>query len=97
MSIENVAAVVGARAHIDAAAHLAERSIVLARDRGVLPLDPRTIQRVAVIAFTAPGDLTGGRALAARMTEIYGAGSPSVQEFTRAYRDRYGYEEDEDR
>ena len=30
-------------------------------------------------------------------TEIYGAGSPSVQEFTRAYRDRYGYEEDEDR
>ncbi len=30
-------------------------------------------------------------------TEVYGAGSPSVQEFTRAYRDRYGYEEDEDR
>ena len=30
-------------------------------------------------------------------TEIYGAGSPSVQEFSRAYRDRYGYEEDEDR
>lgn len=30
-------------------------------------------------------------------TEVYGAGSPSVQEFSRAYRDRYGYEEDEDR
>ena len=30
-------------------------------------------------------------------TEIYGAGSPSVEEFSRAYRDRYGYEEDEDK
>lgn len=30
-------------------------------------------------------------------TEIYGAGSPSVAQFTQAYRDRYGYEEDEDR
>jgi DNA-binding protein YbaB len=30
-------------------------------------------------------------------TEIYGAGSPSVAEFTQAYRDRYGYEEDQDR
>ncbi|MEO6509726.1 MAG: YbaB/EbfC family nucleoid-associated protein [Nocardioides sp.] len=29
-------------------------------------------------------------------TEIYGAGSPSVEEFSRAYRDRYGYEEDEE-
>lgn len=29
-------------------------------------------------------------------TEIYGAGSPSVQAFSQAYRDRYGYEEDED-
>ena len=30
-------------------------------------------------------------------TDIYGAGSPSVEEFSRAYRDRYGYEEDEER
>lgn len=30
-------------------------------------------------------------------TEIYGPGSPSVQAFSQAYRDRYGYEEDEDR
>lgn len=30
-------------------------------------------------------------------TEIYGPGSPSVEEFSRAYRDRYGYEEDETR
>ena len=29
--------------------------------------------------------------------EIYGADSPSVGQFTQAYRDRYGYEEDEDR
>lgn len=29
-------------------------------------------------------------------TEIYGPGSPSVQAFSQAYRDRYGYEEDED-
>ena len=29
-------------------------------------------------------------------TEIYGAGSPSVQAFSQAYRDRYGYEEDAD-
>jgi len=30
-------------------------------------------------------------------TEVYGAGSPSVQAFSQAYRDRYGYEEDEDK
>ncbi len=30
-------------------------------------------------------------------TEIYGPGSPSVQAFSQAYRDRYGYEEDEER
>lgn len=29
-------------------------------------------------------------------TEIYGEGSPSVETFTRAYRDKFGYEEDED-
>jgi DNA-binding protein YbaB len=29
-------------------------------------------------------------------TEIYGAGSPSVEAFAQAYRDRYGYEEDQD-
>lgn len=29
-------------------------------------------------------------------TEIYGAGSPSVQAFSQAYRDRYGYEEEAD-
>lgn len=30
-------------------------------------------------------------------TEIYGEGSPSVEAFTRSYRDRFGYEEVEDK
>lgn len=28
-------------------------------------------------------------------TEIYGEGSPSVETFTRAYRDKFGYEEED--
>lgn len=29
-------------------------------------------------------------------TQIYGEGSPSVETFSRAYRDKFGYEEEED-
>jgi hypothetical protein len=29
--------------------------------------------------------------------EIYGPGSPSVDAFTQAYRDKFGYEEDDQR
>jgi len=75
-----VNAVVGSAAHLRAAARIAERSITLARDpQGRVPLDPRTVRRLAVIAFSAPEDLTAGRAFAAELREIYGEGVEFVR------------------
>ncbi len=70
-----VNATVAAPAHVRAAEHIAERSMTLVRDpRGVLPLDPRTVRRLTVIAYTAPQDLVAGRAFAAELESIYGSG-----------------------
>lgn len=75
-----VNAVVGSAAHVRAAERIAERSITLARDdEGRIPLDPRRVSRLAVVAFSAPEDLTAGRAFAAALREIYGAGVDFVR------------------
>ncbi|MHB1168490.1 MAG: glycoside hydrolase family 3 N-terminal domain-containing protein [Longimicrobiales bacterium] len=75
-----VNALVGSAAHIRAAERIAELSITLARDpEGHVPLDPRTVSRLAVVAFSAPEDLTAGRAFAAALGEIYGDGVDFVR------------------
>ena len=75
-----VGSIVGAPEHTRAADVIAERSITLVRDAGgIVPLDPRTVHRIAVIAFTDPSDLTAGRAFAAELTSIYGSGVEFVR------------------
>src|SRR5690606_33315556 len=75
-----VNSVVGSAAHLRAAERIAERSITLARDpQGRIPLDPRTVRRLAVIAFSAPEDLTAGRAFAAELRTIFGGGVEFVR------------------
>lgn len=75
-----VNSVVGSAAHLRAAERIAERSITLARDpQGRIPLDPRNVRRLAVIAFSAPEDLTAGRAFAAELRTIFGGGVEFVR------------------
>jgi beta-N-acetylhexosaminidase len=76
VSLDSVAEIVGAPAHERAAATIAARSIVLVRDSAnVIPIDPRRHRTAAVIAFTSPTDLTGGRVLATELRRIYGNAS----------------------
>lgn len=71
--LDSVAAVVASPAHEELAQQLAARSIVLARDSaGLVPLDPRRVHSLAVIAFTTPTDLTGGRTLYAELGRSFG-------------------------
>jgi beta-N-acetylhexosaminidase len=73
--LDSVMRVVGAPEHEIVAADIAARSLTLARDSAtLLPLDPRRVRDVAVIAFSEPGDIRAGSALAAELTSIYGRG-----------------------
>lgn len=73
--LDSVMRVVGAPEHEIVAADIAARSLTLARDSATqLPLDPRRVRDVAVIAFSEPGDIRAGSALAAELTSIYGRG-----------------------
>jgi beta-N-acetylhexosaminidase len=75
VSLEAVSRIVAAPEHEIVAASIAARSLALARDSAaVLPLDPRRVRSVVVIAFSAPDDVRAGAALAAEMTRIYGRG-----------------------
>ncbi|HSJ32934.1 MAG TPA: glycoside hydrolase family 3 N-terminal domain-containing protein [Longimicrobiales bacterium] len=71
--IDSVTHIVGAPEHETVAADIAERSLTLARDSArILPLDPRRIRRLAVVAFSAPMDVRAGAALATELRRIYG-------------------------
>ncbi|HEX6306757.1 MAG TPA: glycoside hydrolase family 3 N-terminal domain-containing protein [Longimicrobiales bacterium] len=71
--LDSVPLIVGAPEHETVAADIAARSITIARDSGrVLPLDPRRIRSLAVVAFSAPGDIRSGAALADELRGIYG-------------------------
>jgi beta-N-acetylhexosaminidase len=73
--IDSVARIVGAPEHEIIANSIAERSLTLARDSArLLPLDPRRVRSLTVVAFTQPGDVAAGRAFAAELERIYGRG-----------------------
>ncbi|HEX2166797.1 MAG TPA: glycoside hydrolase family 3 N-terminal domain-containing protein, partial [Longimicrobiales bacterium] len=73
VAIDSVPHIIGAPEHLTVAADIAERSLTLVRDSsGVLPLDPRRIRSIAVVAFSAPGDIRAGATLAAELRNIYG-------------------------
>jgi beta-N-acetylhexosaminidase len=75
VSLDSAARVVAAPEHESVAADIAARSLVLARDSTrLLPLDPRRIRNVALIAFGSAGDASMGVALADELTRIYGRG-----------------------
>jgi beta-N-acetylhexosaminidase len=73
VNIDSVTHIVGAPEHESVAADMAARSLTLVRDSGnILPLDPRRVRSVAVVAFSAPGDVRAGAALADELLRIYG-------------------------
>jgi beta-N-acetylhexosaminidase len=73
--LDSVARVVGAPEHEIIATTLAERSLTLARDSArILPLDPRRVRDLTVIAFSTAGDVGAGAAFAAELERIYGRG-----------------------
>jgi len=73
--LDSVVRIVGAPEHVTVARDIAGRSLTLVRDSGhILPLDPRRIGSVAVIAFSAPSDVRAGAALADEMRRLYGRG-----------------------
>jgi beta-N-acetylhexosaminidase len=75
VEIDSVTHIVGAPEHETVAADIAARSLTLVRDSaGILPLDPRRIRSVAVVAFSAPGDVRAGAVLADELRRIYGRG-----------------------
>jgi beta-N-acetylhexosaminidase len=72
VDVNAVNTVVASRAHEEAAAEIAQRSITLARDaKKVIPLDPRRTASVIVIAFSAENDIAAGRTLAAQLRRVY--------------------------
>ena len=71
--LEGVNQVVASPAHEAAAALVAEKAITLVRDAGnLVPLDPRRMRSVALIAFSSRNDINAGRALAGALRDIYG-------------------------
>jgi beta-glucosidase-like glycosyl hydrolase/CubicO group peptidase (beta-lactamase class C family) len=72
VDVNAVHRIVAAPEHEALAAEIAQRSITLARDAaGHLPLDPRRMQTLAVIAFSAPNDVGAGRTLATELGRLY--------------------------
>jgi beta-N-acetylhexosaminidase len=73
--LRDVMRIVAAPEHEIVAADIAARSLTLARDSaGLLPLDPRRVRDIVVIAMSEPGDIRAGAALAAELRRIYGRG-----------------------
>ncbi|MBR9989815.1 MAG: beta-N-acetylglucosaminidase, partial [Gemmatimonadetes bacterium] len=71
--IDSVTRIVGAPEHESVAADIAARSLTLVRDANRnLPLDPRRIRSLAVIAFSAPNDVRAGFPLTDEFRRIYG-------------------------
>ncbi len=72
--LDSVVTRVGNPAHQRVADELAARSLVLARDGAhVLPLDPRRVRSVAVVALAARTDLNAGKSLTEELERIYGS------------------------
>ena len=70
--LEGVDNIVSSPAHLHAAALLAEKAVTLARDaNNIVPLDPRKVRNIAVIAFVTRNDVNGGRDLADHLRSIY--------------------------
>jgi beta-N-acetylhexosaminidase len=75
VAVADVSRVIASPEHEIVAADIAARSITLARDAAsLLPLDPRTVRDVFVVAYSAPDDVRAGAALAAELRAIYGSG-----------------------
>src|SRR5690606_9439353 len=75
VALDSVPLIVGAPEHETVAADIAARSLTLVRDSArLIPLDPRRIRSLAVVAFSAAGDVRAGAALAAELRGIYGRG-----------------------
>ena len=73
VDVARINEVVASPEHEDAAELIATRSIAMVRDDGnKIPLDPRSVRRVALVAFSAPNDLGAGRALSNELRAIYG-------------------------
>jgi beta-N-acetylhexosaminidase len=73
--LDSVARIVGAPEHEIVAANIAARSLTLARDSaGLLPLDPRRVRDLAVVALTSREEPAAGAAFAAELERIYGRG-----------------------
>ncbi|HEX9107597.1 MAG TPA: serine hydrolase, partial [Longimicrobiales bacterium] len=73
VALDSVVQRVGSPAHNRVADELAARSIVLARDSAhVLPLDPRRVHSVAVIAVASRTDLNAGKELGDELARIFG-------------------------
>ena len=87
VALDSVTRIVGAPEHEIVAADIAARSLTLARDSAAhLPLDPRKVRKLNVIAFTMPGDTRAGHALVDELTRVYGRGVEFVRvdEYTTA-------------
>ncbi|MEX2281842.1 MAG: glycoside hydrolase family 3 N-terminal domain-containing protein [Gemmatimonadota bacterium] len=79
VAADSVNHIVAAPEHERIAAEMAVRSITLARDSArVLPLDPRTVRRVTLVAFSAVNDISAGRTLAAQLRRSF-----NTVDFTR--------------
>jgi CubicO group peptidase (beta-lactamase class C family)/beta-glucosidase-like glycosyl hydrolase len=75
-SLDSVFTVVAAPEHAIVAAEVAAQSIVLVRDSAsLLPLDPRHVHSLALIAVAAPSAVRAGAALAAELRTTYGSGT----------------------
>lgn len=71
--LEEVNQVVASPAHEAAAALMAEKAVTLARDvNNLVPLDPRAVRRLAVVAFGTRNDVNAGRDLYNALNNIYG-------------------------
>ncbi|CAN5825092.1 glycoside hydrolase family 3 N-terminal domain-containing protein [soil metagenome] len=73
--LDSVPRIVGAPEHEIIARSIAERSLTLARDSArIMPLDPRRIRDLTVVAFSTPADVGAGAEFAAELERIYGRG-----------------------
>jgi beta-glucosidase-like glycosyl hydrolase/CubicO group peptidase (beta-lactamase class C family) len=80
VALDSVSLIVGAPEHEIVAADIAARSLTLARDSGgYLPLDPRRIKKLNVIAFSEPSDTRAGLVLADELRRLYGRGVDFVR------------------
>jgi beta-N-acetylhexosaminidase len=75
VALDSVARVVRAPEHGIVASHIASLTLTLVRDSAaLLPLDPRRVRRLVVVALTARDDVHAGVHFADELARIYGRG-----------------------